>query len=263
MKIIYIATNKAMEGYTKIGVTANLEQRLKDLSSPTSVPLPFELFYAREVSEDNAESIIHCAFDQYRENKKREFFVIDPKDAKKLLEMFTGKEVKLSNEIKFDKTDEKIMKRIQNKTEELRKQFWTKLKDRALNKGKGDLFTREPSTSHCYNLNLGTGLARISLTRVKSAGRSYVGCEIYLTAPDHDLFHFLENIQEDIKEKLGKDVEFIDARSNQRIIQKRDLDYESAEEVEKAFVWLIDRAESFQKIFKPLIDQFQEVKKSK
>ena len=52
--IIYILTNEAMPGYVKIGKTANnLEQRVRDLSASTSVPLPFTVFYACKVNDAN------------------------------------------------------------------------------------------------------------------------------------------------------------------------------------------------------------------
>lgn len=43
--IIYVLINEAMPGYVKIGKTNNLEQRIRSLDN-TSVPLPFECFYA-------------------------------------------------------------------------------------------------------------------------------------------------------------------------------------------------------------------------
>src|SRR3989338_4913207 len=79
-EIIYILTNEAMPGYVKIGKTSNnLEQRFRDLSSSTSVPLPFTVFYARKVNDANfVEHQLHDAFDNNRINPKREFFQIAP-----------------------------------------------------------------------------------------------------------------------------------------------------------------------------------------
>lgn len=78
-QIIYILTNEAMPGYVKIGKTVNLEQRIKDLSSSTSVPIPFSCFYACIVKDMSfVEHQLHDAFDNNRINPKREFFKIDP-----------------------------------------------------------------------------------------------------------------------------------------------------------------------------------------
>src|SRR3989344_2453348 len=79
-EIIYILTNEAMPGYVKIGKTTNnLEQRVRDLSASTSVPLPFTVFYACKVEDANfVEHQLHDAFDNNRANPRREFFQIAP-----------------------------------------------------------------------------------------------------------------------------------------------------------------------------------------
>jgi hypothetical protein len=79
-EIIYVLTNEAMPGYVKIGKTNNnLEQRVKDLSASTSVPLPFTVFYACSVKDANfVEHQLHDAFDNNRVNPRREFFQIAP-----------------------------------------------------------------------------------------------------------------------------------------------------------------------------------------
>jgi len=78
--IIYILINEAMPGYVKIGKTSNnLAQRVRDLSSSTSVPLPFTVFYACKVTDANfVEHQLHDAFDNNRVNPRREFFQIAP-----------------------------------------------------------------------------------------------------------------------------------------------------------------------------------------
>ena len=80
IEIIYVLTNEAMPGYVKIGKTnTNLEQRVRDLSASTSVPLPFTVFYACTVRDAAfAEHQLHDAFDDNRVNPRREFFAIDP-----------------------------------------------------------------------------------------------------------------------------------------------------------------------------------------
>jgi len=78
--IIYILTNEAMPGYIKIGKTStSLEQRIRELSGSTSVPLPFTCFYACTVKDSSfVEHQLHDAFDNNRVNPKREFFKISP-----------------------------------------------------------------------------------------------------------------------------------------------------------------------------------------
>ena len=49
-EIVYVLTNEAMEGMVKIGrTTTSVEQRIRELDN-TSLPLPFQCFYAAEVA---------------------------------------------------------------------------------------------------------------------------------------------------------------------------------------------------------------------
>jgi len=79
-EIIYVLTNEAMAGYVKIGKTlTSLEQRIRELSASTSIPLPFTCFYACTVKDAAfVEHQLHDAFDDNRINPRREFFQIAP-----------------------------------------------------------------------------------------------------------------------------------------------------------------------------------------
>lgn len=80
-EIVYILINEAMPGYVKIGRTSNLEQRIRSLDT-TSVPLPFECFYACTVKDAQfAERQLHDAFLDHRVRSSREFFEISPERA--------------------------------------------------------------------------------------------------------------------------------------------------------------------------------------
>jgi len=71
----------------KIGITDNLERRLKELDN-TSTPLPFECFYAVEVEDASAiERKMHQGLDDKRVRQNREFFNATPEQAKSLLQM--------------------------------------------------------------------------------------------------------------------------------------------------------------------------------
>ena len=52
-KIVYILTNQSMPDTIKIGITDNLERRMRELDN-TSTPLPFECYYAVEVQDAKA-----------------------------------------------------------------------------------------------------------------------------------------------------------------------------------------------------------------
>jgi hypothetical protein len=78
--IIYVLTNEAMPGLVKIGLTTDsIESRISSLSATTSIPLPFECFFAAEVANcGKLEKQLHQLFSESRINPKREFFKVDP-----------------------------------------------------------------------------------------------------------------------------------------------------------------------------------------
>ena len=87
MPIVYILTNECMPNTIKIGVTDNLEQRIKKLDD-TNIALPFECYYAVEVTNAGAiERKMHQGLDDYRIRQNREFFNTTPERAKSLLEI--------------------------------------------------------------------------------------------------------------------------------------------------------------------------------
>ncbi len=71
----------------KIGITNNLEKRIKELDS-TNTPLPFECYYAVEVENASViEKKIHEGLDDKRIRQNREFFNASPEQAKAILEI--------------------------------------------------------------------------------------------------------------------------------------------------------------------------------
>lgn len=87
MPIVYILTNQSMPETIKIGITDNLERRIKELDN-TSTPLPFECYYAVEVKDaSKIEKKIHEGLDDKRVRQNREFFNTSPEIAKSILEI--------------------------------------------------------------------------------------------------------------------------------------------------------------------------------
>ncbi len=78
--IVYVLTNEAMPGLSKIGRTSDsVEARLTALSAHTGVPLAFECYFAAEVKDGvRIEKTLHQLFAEFRLNPKREFFRLDP-----------------------------------------------------------------------------------------------------------------------------------------------------------------------------------------
>ena len=103
-QIVYILENPYMPDLIKIGFTEKkLEQRLSSLYN-SSVPVPFECYFAVEVEDArDIERLLHQAYGDLRVNNSREFFRVSPENARILLERF-GKEV-IVGEITSDTID--------------------------------------------------------------------------------------------------------------------------------------------------------------
>jgi len=97
--IVYVLKNEAMPGYVKIGTTKELKQAIAGLDTP-GVPLPFECFYARRVSDaEFIESRLHSVFAGARIRKSREFFKVLPERVKAALEIAPGEEVTIKRAV--------------------------------------------------------------------------------------------------------------------------------------------------------------------
>jgi hypothetical protein len=104
--IVYILTNEAMPGLIKIGRTnGDVADRVRQLDT-TPIPLPFECFYAAEVTDANrVEKAIHEAFGDHRVRKNREFFKLSPDKPKAIIELLSQRNVTPGTEI-FSESDD-------------------------------------------------------------------------------------------------------------------------------------------------------------
>jgi len=122
MPIVYILTNQSMPETIKIGITDNLERRVKELDN-TSTPLPFECYYAVEVQDaSKIEKKIHEGLDDKRIRQNREFFNVSPEQAKSILEIaevMGGKNVTPQNDIVETPQDKEAL----DKSRKIRKRF--------------------------------------------------------------------------------------------------------------------------------------------
>ena len=90
MPTVYILTNPVMPNLVKIGCTdRSIEDRLRELSSASGVPVAFECFLAVEVANyEQVERALHQAFGDRRINAKREFFELSPDRPAAILRLF-------------------------------------------------------------------------------------------------------------------------------------------------------------------------------
>lgn len=118
MPIVYILTNESMPNIIKIGITDNLERRVKELDN-TSTPLPFECFYAVDVKDAaSIEKKLHQGLDDCRVRQSREYFYSTPERAKSLLEIaeiMGGVNVTPTNEIVETLQDKQALEIAKNK----------------------------------------------------------------------------------------------------------------------------------------------------
>jgi T5orf172 domain len=105
-EIVYVLTNEAMEGMVKIGrTTTSVEQRIRELDN-TSMPLPFQCFYAAEVGNSAfVESKLHRIFSDKRIRSNREFFRADANQVKEAIQLAELKEVTPKVDVVVDASD--------------------------------------------------------------------------------------------------------------------------------------------------------------
>lgn len=113
-EIIYVLINEAMPGYVKIGKTStSLEQRIRELSGSTSVPLPFTCFYACTVKDAAfVEHQLHDAFDNNRINPRREFFQIAPERVVSALKLAEIEDVTPRKDIVESREDQHALNQV-------------------------------------------------------------------------------------------------------------------------------------------------------
>lgn len=83
LSYIYVLTNPTMNDIVKIGKTTRTpEDRARELSRGTGVPVDFQVAYEHSVQDcDLVEKMIHRKLAQYRVSNNREFFQLSLKDA--------------------------------------------------------------------------------------------------------------------------------------------------------------------------------------
>lgn len=106
MSFVYILTNEAMPGIIKIGLTERpVKERVFELDS-TSIPLPFQCYYAAKVEDHRkVEKALHTAFGDSRVRPNREFFKLDPYKVKAVLELLAIEDVTPKEELVESKED--------------------------------------------------------------------------------------------------------------------------------------------------------------
>jgi T5orf172 domain len=111
-EIVYVLTNEAMDGLVKIGRTStSVEQRIKELDN-TSIPLPFQCFFAGEVQDSvKTESLLHSTFSDKRVRNNREFFRVDANQVRSAILIANPIDVTPKTDVVVDISDVKAMQK--------------------------------------------------------------------------------------------------------------------------------------------------------
>lgn len=117
MSIIYILTNDSMPGFIKIGRTeTSVQQRMSELDK-TSIPLPFQCYYAARVKDfAKVEKTLHTAFGDFRVRASREFFKMDPYKAKVIIELLAEEDVTPRDDAGIDPEAREALERVSRST---------------------------------------------------------------------------------------------------------------------------------------------------
>ena len=109
---VYVLTNEAMEGLVKIGrTTTSVEQRIRELDN-TSMPLPFQCFYAGEVANSAVvEGKLHRIFADKRIRNNREFFRVDPNQVREAIQLAELRDVTPRFDVVVDAEDVQALKK--------------------------------------------------------------------------------------------------------------------------------------------------------
>ena len=101
-----------MQGVVKIGrTTTSVEQRIRELDT-TSVPLPFQCFYAAEVQNCQlVETKLHRIFADRRVRSNREFFRVDANQVREAIQLAEIRDVTPREDVVVDSTDVQALQR--------------------------------------------------------------------------------------------------------------------------------------------------------
>lgn len=115
-EIVYVLINEAMPGYVKIGLTnGSLEERIRSLDT-TSVPLPFECFYAARVKNaKEVEKLLHDAFLDHRIRSNREFFEVSPEQVVSAIKLAEIENVTPKKDFVESEEDQKALNQAREK----------------------------------------------------------------------------------------------------------------------------------------------------
>lgn len=139
-------------------------------------------------------------------------------------------------------------------TKLLQLEYWDKFKEYGESKG-SKLRFRSSLAQHWYDISFGSSLCHLSWT-VHST-KNLIAAEIYIEK-DKELFHYLSDRKNEIEQKLGEKLEWmeLEGRKASRIKIQRTGDINNREHWNEQFDWLLNQGENFLKVFGPIIQKY-------
>jgi len=142
---------------------------------------------------------------------------------------------------------------VESETKLTQQQFWEAFKEFATTRGTKISVGQKAHPRHWYDIPIGTSRAHLSL--MMNTTKERLGCEIYIPT-DQELFARLFAQKERIQEQLnGMSLEWreLPHRTASRIITLTPGDPLDQSRWPTYFTWLLQTAERFQEVFKPLV----------
>ena len=260
---VYILTNPSFrEDWVKIGMTQNMEERLRTLDT-TALPLPFKKYATmKTVKYKAAEKHVHHYIERFtdlRIRDNREFFNVTPEVALSIFyevaELLDDAEIIVYDKEASKKEECQSSDKPKDKGHQFNLGYWEAFVE-YMEKNPSELFhTHKPSYDHWMNIAIGRSGTAIALLLDKRKERASI--QLYNhNDEDKKIFDALELYKEPAEASIGKKMDWrrIDGKKASSI----DLYFDNCgikdpANWNKIFAWYKEYTEKYIEFFKPIL----------
>ena len=266
---VYILTNPSFrEDWVKIGMTQNMEERLKTLDN-TSVPLPFKKYATlKTIKYQAAEKLVHHYIERFtdlRIRDNREFFNVRPEDALKIFrevaELLDDAEIEVFGEDSAGKqnvcanSDSQSSNTERSKGQIFNSGYWTAFNE-YMQVNPSDLFhTPNATYDHWMNIAIGIGGVQVCLILNKREQKATV--QLYMWADvNKKMFDALLPYKEQAEQSIGQSLCWrrMDGKKASAVeLYLNNCGITDPNKWNEIFSWYKEYTERFISFFKPLI----------
>lgn len=159
----------------------------------------------------------------------------------------------------WSKAVKKVNDNIDSETDLLKLEYWTKLTDYIKQHPELHLKERKPTKYNYYDIKLTdvkSSLAHLSLT--VNTQKKHILTQIWIE-DNNELFEYLFNHKELIEEELGIELFWRNKENNKSssIGIIRNIDSTNKDNWDECIKWHMDMAEKFNKVFAPIVKEFE------